>query len=411
LQLKSIFYTPEILLKILAFDFTTICLRSFKEMVNRVCLFINILIRVFMKQLLYISIVLLTVISFAPNIHAKDNSDDILLFLPAILSSAPPAPKPKRTVPPIVRGKSITTVLTTPQSGFFSLEEYQNRIYAGTYCFPAVAAMLHNTTGLVYGINTVEESIYDLYHDPVTRRLYISSEKSSGRVYTWDGKNLVEFWDGPLVSTIATRRVFGHLVTISADYENSDCGVYVHGVGRPHLPNSSGKFIRDIVVFKGKALIIGFDYNREVGGWYESTDLIHWTWRDMWPKMRFLRAKVAERGKKLYIGGSPYTNGARHGPGVLLQTYSLNSVDIAEMFPGEMVFGFDVDQNSGAVYVGAHMGWRDNGKAQIWRYYGGHWTKIAELAEAETPALLLNLDGLYVATRQQGGHGKVYLIK
>lgn len=344
----------------------------------------------------------------SPDVHTADKEDELLLSLPPVLSKAKTR---RRTVPPIIRGRSIETIMTTNHSGFFSLGEYKKGVYAGTYCFPSVEAFLHNTSGLIRGINTVGESIYDLYNDPVTGRLYISAEKAEGRVYTWDGRKVEEFWRAPLESTTATRRIFGHMVTLSAQFNSPKCAVHIHGVGRPTLPQSDGKFIRDIVVFKGKALIIGFDYKREVGGWYESSDLITWQWRDMWPKLRFLRAKVAERGNKLYIAGSPYSNGSRHGPGVLVQTYSLERVGPGGQFPGEMVFGFDVDQHSGAVYVGAHMGWRSHGKAQIWRYYAGHWTQIAEFDEAEIPAMHLNLNGLYVASRQENGHGKVYLIQ
>ena len=350
-------------------------------------------------------------------------NDVLFLLLSGVifhLNPHPQPPRPQPVYPPIVYGTSITTVLTTPQSGFFSVAQYKGKAHAGTYCLNCGGTEFKNTAGTSMIVDNVRESVYDLFPDPVTGLLFLSSENSRGRVYTWDGSQLKLFWQDPeqVDSTLGTRRIMGHLVTISGEYKDPpESAFYIHGVGRPYLPGSSTKFIRDIFEFKGKVLILGFDYEKEVGGWYESTDLIHWTWRELWPNMRFLRGRVTEGGNKLYIAGSPYTDGERHGPGVLIQTYTANpnpmagDLHIAQFFDCQLVFGFDVDHHSGAVYVGAHMGWRAAGDAQIWRYFAGQWSMIAILEEAETPSMTLTNDGLYVATRQEGGNGKVYLIK
>jgi hypothetical protein len=350
---------------------------------------------------------------------------------------------------PLVSGNSVEVVMKTQNhNGFFSLAQYQGIIHAGTYCLNCSGGVdLKNpVTPLNLAFDDVYESLYDLTPDPVSGNLYISAENAQGRVYRWKPGQTspTEVWRAKNETewgTLATRRLSSKfenkLVTIIGRFNSSDltkmeAGFYVletkiggsgaaawSVLGSSHTPN--GTFLRDIVEFKGKLLLIGFDYNREVGGWYEPTDstLQQWQWRDVKDNMRFLRAKVSNGGDKLYIAGSPYSNGQRIPPATLLQTYTTLPSDVTpawQDWDSEMVFGFDVDPNRRAIYVGAHKGWYSEGEAAIWRYYNGQWTVIARVNEPETPAMLLTSKGLYVATRDGWGYdeatnGKVYLIK
>lgn len=309
---------------------------------------------------------------------------------------------------PYLDKHSIIPVAETEHSGFFSVKELSNGdIVAGTYCYPHTKQcdLIHIGKGVV-GKILAGESIFSI--NEIDSKIYLSTE-NRGKIFIsslkdYDFKlNKGVFQDG-LRGCFKTEKLFGKIISIGSTLGQKPFNTEIRVKGHGVVAHFNGRYIKDLILFKGKAIAPGIDHRNNTAGWAESSDGISWKWAPKRKAAEFMHAAVSPNGRVMLIGGM------ENGTAALFET--VDGVNVRHLNTYQK-FGY-VTKPSWLTNVYAIIpvsrGWRSkSGGAHLFLHPGK--VDLRSIPEAEITGLItVNENTLYMASRQEDGHGKVYQV-
>lgn len=292
---------------------------------------------------------------------------------------------------------SASAILGYTGKGYMSVLADNNKLYGGSYNLHGQQTL--KTTQGSYSI-PANESIYQIVKDG--NRLLLACEMSGGKLYSlMNGKTEV-LWSGGLDDVISAGRFNGQLCAVSTSYNNG--GIKFHNITKGiHKTLAGGKFhARQIIQYGNFFYILAFDYSKNVGGWFISSDLINWSWRGTMPKERSLKA-VVHKGK-MYIATSPY-NGSRVPPAKIKVWDGRALKDHFVSTSGHAMF-FGIASDGQNLYYGTLTNWGGGGNAILYKNKKPIWT----CPEPEITDISCSDGNVYVATRNAHRSGRIYRI-
>ena len=331
-------------------------------------------------------------------------------------SPAPaPAPTPAPTPPNPTGSATVSPVATTGDPGFFSLKSYQNVLFAGTYGTGKVYSSANGFAGPVANLN-VGESVYVMRE--FGGYLYANTENRGEIWRSRFGNNWDRVFPGEHTA-IGTGLVEhgGFLYACYTTLNNRAGRIYRSRSGNPgtwqHVFGNSRQgtdvTLRELIVFQNTIYCLSYDYDSGIGGFYTSTDGRTWTWRARQELRNKRPIKAHVYRGALWISTSPFTNRRVPPSGV----YRFDGRRLTMAFEdASRSVGTDLVDFGGDLYFCNDVNWRaTSGRAALFRSPSGDpgtWTLVTTFDEAEAMDLEVHGGHLYIATRQQGGHGKVY---
>lgn len=313
---------------------------------------------------------------------------------------------------------------TSPDSGFFVLARHEatGEMWAGTY--GGDKSRLFVKRAGVWKLHTElpeTESVFRLLYHPATRRLYANSERYLKGPCLWrlEGDRWVNTGVGD--DYPEKQGTMGLGLGIGADGALY-AGVTPYTPGRPtkgyvwrstdganwEKCSETYSVAKHFLAYRGKTyalLTFGKGNDRLArlgkGGWETVSEI---------PDGRSLQYGVEFR-ENLYLGGTDSASGK--GAVYRYDDSTLEKVFEAEV-SGGFVVGFAKVRTADRewLYAGYCAGWRAKGKpgALYSTADGLRWQQAKVFSEAEcwTVAAGETARVLYAATRQEGGHGKIY---
>jgi len=293
-----------------------------------------------------------------------------------------------------IKGRA-TQILPSERPGYFAVEVWQGQVFGGTYALNRPQTLRRD--GAAWPIPATE-SIYQMVPDG--DRLLLCCEHSGGKLFQLRGGAVSTAWSGGLHTTISAFRAKGRLFAVSTRFDEG--GVMVHDTGNNRsVTLSDGKtHARQGFEYEDFAYIIGFDYSRNMGGWWISADGNVWNWRDMMPGIRPLKAAI---GDKVYLACSPY-NGQRIPPATIM-SWDGRNLEVEHRQGGHAMF-MGIAADGSDWFAGSLTNWRGSGNAVLVHNGKVIWTA----PHPEIPDLCLDKGVLYAATRNERGVGGIWRI-
>lgn len=321
-----------------------------------------------------------------------------------------------RTATLTVIEQVATVVGTTTDPGFFSLAAFDGQLYAGTYGTGKVYGTLNGWAGPLVDLNT-GESVYVMAE--YGGYLYANTE-SRGEIWrTANGWDWERVFDGEATAIGCGLATFGGQLYAGYTRLSDGAGrIYRSTTGNrgswQHVFGGSDQgsdvTLRELIVYGGALYALNFDLEGSVGGFYTTSNGTTWTWHGMLADKRPIKAHVWNG--YLWFSTSPYTTSRVPPAGV----YRWDGTNLVAVYadPARAV-GTDILDFDGALYFVDMVNWRaTSGRAGLHRSptgAPGTWSEIHSFPEAEAMDMEVFDGHLYVATRQEGGHGKVYLVR
>lgn len=304
-------------------------------------------------------------------------------------------------------GNDKWPVLTAMQGHikFMSLAMHKGVLAAGTYSNGGPVAVHYGKAVRKF---PAKESVHSLVSTP--SHLIASFEKDSE---VKDGVTGDRLAGGNKYMVTDTRELLGKFVSASTkSFRNSD-GVYIKVHGKDIVRVSKGKwFCRQFFMDGDTANLLAFNYDKEEGGVFQSTDLKTWTWRPIFANYRPMRA-VIHKGIP-HISFSKYVNKTRLTAGVL----TLEKDPISGLYSSYQIIdedpthkgAFDIVSFKGHIYY-TTLNWKGSGNASVRTNQSGKFETLVEFDEPEALGLVATPWGnLYVGVGGNGRRGKVYEV-
>ncbi|MFH1375870.1 MAG: hypothetical protein ABIH35_04350, partial [Patescibacteria group bacterium] len=296
---------------------------------------------------------------------------------------------------------------TTGDPGFFSLKKWNNKLYAGTYGSGKIYS--YPSWQLRADLNAGESAYKMLEYKGY---LYVNTENNGRLFRTSDGTNFEQVHNSGTLG-FGLEEYNNYLYSTHTKI-NEEAKLYRSDIGTGwqeiSWPEKAKKDVRELIEYKGILYGLGFNYDNEYGGFYKSSDGTSWTWHNVQKNVRFIKGHVWNNF--LWISGSPYKNGDRKPPASVYRWDGTNLVKVFEN--NNHNIGTDIIDYNGYLYFVDMVNWRaTSGKASLYRSptgESGTWQEICSFDEAEAMDMEVFDGSLYVATRQEGGHGKVYEV-
>jgi hypothetical protein len=296
-------------------------------------------------------------------------------------------------------GLAVTELWTTDKQGFFSVAVHNGDLYSGEY---AARGRVRNASGTVYDLNG-GESVYRMLS--AGGSLWTVTE-SNGGLYR-DGRQILNAnkWGFGLVehggyvySTHSNPRTRIFRTRIS-DGAVEECSV----------DTDAHCTARSICVLNGVLYAPGFDYGKEVGGWFRSTGGRNFKWTEQLANVRFLDS--CSWNGRVWLAASPYKGGSRIHPA---SVYSTSGEGVREELRTTSTrVGMCITPYRDGLAFGTLVNWRaTSGQGELWTMdAGGQWGLLWKAPEPELTRLVEHDGVLYAVTRKENGHGKVYAVK
>lgn len=296
---------------------------------------------------------------------------------------------------------SVTPILPPYPKGYMSVTKHDGKIYGGTY-------QLNGRNVVRWPGGEAEVPVRESVYQMVSQggRLLLACEHAGGKLFRLAGGGVAPVFSGGLDGIISTGQFAGQVCAVSTSYDNG--GIKFHNLKTGAVRTLAGNrwHARQILEFRGAYYILAFDYSTETGGWFVSRDLNTWSWRGHLKNVRPLRAVV--HGGKMYIACSPFTGGKRHGPATIM---SWDGAKVRTEFRSKdghaMFFGIASDGQN--IWAGTLTNWRGSGRANLYRG-PKEWKKIWTAPDPEITSIYAEDGVAYVATRNEGGAGRVFKI-
>lgn len=311
---------------------------------------------------------------------------------------------------------AFTPIGTTSDAGFFSLREYEGKLFAGTYGTPRSytwdGSVWKEVTGDLW---TAGESLFDMTPFSVDGKLYGTTE-SSGKVFRFEGTGWKQVFDtgDAYVNGYSIVEFKGYLFTGFRDFPNTGFRIVrsPDGVNWSTVWMSSSFSEGRFVVYNGHLYVLGVRYGVDRGEAYRTSDPLSNNWGApvFVEDGRNLGGRGIVWNGKLYFGTEEWPYDA-DGRGAV---YSWDGTMLTEVFNppfADDAQGFTaLEVFNGKLYAISRTGWRTPGNAKLYQINpGGKGELVTTFPEAEGWALEVYNGKLYAGTRQEGGNGKVYM--
>ncbi|MBU4026557.1 hypothetical protein KKC83_03390, partial [Patescibacteria group bacterium] len=312
-------------------------------------------------------------------------------------------------------GGGMSVIGTTDHTGFFSLGEFNGKLYAGTYqlskdsklySYPPWAHVASVKTG---------ESIYDIQE--YKGYIYLNTE-NHGRIFrSSDGKSFTKVFEdtqasyvlgfslaefnGNLYATTQTMPEYGGKLKIWKTSNGTNWS-------QASLPIDTTKYwVQNLVEYKDKlyAFIHDRDNANDVG-YFVTSDGNSWSWVD-------LESGAGNVGLKggvvwndnIWILGEDVINESFY------KVFKFNGTNIVEMYRYDgRPYATDIVVFNEILYLSDSVSWNaTTGNASLYKSSdGSNWEKVYDFPEPETMAMQVYNGALYITTKHRGEEGKVY---
>jgi len=294
---------------------------------------------------------------------------------------------------------------------YMSLNIIDDRVMAGTYCFPGSTAQMHcEGYGIVDTID-VGESIFRITEDH--GYIYLACEYQD--IYRdivrlnpmdYDFKFYKQLKRGEHAGAFDVKRLLGELIFIGGGE------IYTDGIGTTKEWEENDYYVKFAFQSQNTAFVAGYSYRNSCAGWFDSWDAVKWSWKNIGPKYsRFMQAAVTEDQKFIYLVGTNNYRGDDHNrDSATLWQYEVSSGILIQLWN---FLGFDYIScikisDTGKVYFILTKGWRSQESGATLVYWDGRKPyPIAEFDEGEGRELVIKDGYAYCATRKDKVRGKV----
>ena len=295
---------------------------------------------------------------------------------------------------------------------YMSLNIIDDRVMAGTYCFPGSTAQIHCEGYGIVDTLDVGESVIDI--EPDHDYAYLACE------YEWI------YWD--IIRTDPTKYDFQPYKRLKRGYHAGAFGIkrllgelvfigggeiYTDGYGTSKEWDKE-YFVKFSFQCQDTAFVAGYSYELQSAGWFHSENCYEWEWKNIGLKYsRFMAAAVTEDEQFIYlVGTNNYQNGHNHNAATLWQ-YEVATGILIQLwnFPGFDYISCIKISDTGKVYFILTKGWRSQESGATLVYWDGKKPHpIAEFEEGEGRELIIKGGYAYCATRKDLSRGKITKI-
>jgi len=303
---------------------------------------------------------------------------------------------------------SCVPVGTGYADGFFSLEAFRGKLYAGQFGYG------HESQSMLYsyppwelvqpGLTGVGESVCALLE--FDGYLYANTENSGDIFRSPDGRNWERVYDGPAGSIGCGLAEFnGSLYAINYGYATSDHGRVLRldagGWTTVYDSGNESLYVREIVAYRNR--LYAFGVLGDQGKMLSSPNGSDWTLENV-PE-RFFRAHVWDG--YLWLGSTEKYTGGTAG------VWRFDGTNFDLLYVTDREYVTDIRDMDGHLFAGTSNGWKeDTGPSYLLMSPDGvsDWQRVCQFGETAIWALGV-LDGeLYVGTWQYGVGGSVYQV-
>ncbi len=292
---------------------------------------------------------------------------------------------------------------------YMSIGDIDNRIMAGTYCFPGSVAQIHcEGYGIVDTID-VGESVFRITEDH--GYVYLACEYQD--IYRdivrlnpmdYDFKFYKRLKRGTHAGAFGIKRLLGELVFIGGGE------IYTDGYGTSKEWDKE-YFVKFGFQCQDTAFVAGYSYEDQSAGWFRSKNCYGWDWENVGPKYsRFMAAAVTEDEQFIYlVGTNNYQDKHSHNAATLWQ-YEVATGILIQLrnFPGFDYISCIRISDTGRIYFILTKGWRSQEPgAQLVYWDGRKPHPIAEFEEGEGRGLIIKDGYAYCASRKDLSGGKI----
>jgi len=304
-------------------------------------------------------------------------------------------------------------VASTSDPGFFSLRAYEGELYAGTYGTGKIYSSSNGWAEPVVDLD-VGESVYVML--PFAGHLYANTENRGEIWRSADGTHWERVFDGAHTAIGTGLTIFdGQIYAAYTTLSDASGRVFRSPTGAPgtwtrvfgDASQGTDVTLRELIVYDRRLFLLSFDREGNAGGLYTSSDGTTWTWSSFLLDNRPIKAHVWN--ELLWVSTSPYSGGRIPPAGV----YRWNGLSLVMAYEDHArAVGTDITDYRGALYFTDDVNWRattgSGGLHCSETGRPGEWAEVAAFDEAEAMDMEVFDGHLYVATRQEGGHGHVY---
>lgn len=334
-------------------------------------------------------------------------------LLDATIDAASDGPAAPDAGPPVFSHKVLAS---TTDPGFFSLRSFGNQLLAGTYGSGKIYSSANAWAAPVVDLKA-GESVYVM--QPFGAALYANTENRGEIWRSTDGKSWSKVFGGASTAigtglAVYKGQLYAAYTTLSDNagriYRSStgNSGSWSHVFGSKTQGTDVG--LRELIVYNNVLYCLSYDWDGKIGGFYTSTNGTSWSWHPKLSQQRPIKAHVWKG--YLWISTSPYTS-KRVPPA---SVYRFDGKALIKVFqdPARAI-GTDLLDFDGALYFVDMVNWRaTTGASALHRSptgAPGSWKTVLTFPEPEAMDLAVHGGKLHVATRHEGGHGKVYRIE
>lgn len=292
--------------------------------------------------------------------------------------------------------------------GFFSLETFAGKLYAGQFGYG------HEAQSMLYrwapweltspGVTGISESICALRS--FQGALYANTE-SSGDIYrSTDGQNWQRVHDGQDGTIGCGLAVFeDHLYAINYGNQREEHGLILRQDGdrwtTVYDSGSAALYIREIIAYDG--LLYAFAVEDRQGRMLWSRDGINWQIQDV--ANRYFRGHVWNGF--LWLGSTDYSADGEVG------VWRFDGQEFVKMHSADQRYVTEIEDLDGRLFAGTSNGWKDeSGPSVLLMSPDGSqdWQPICTFSETAIWSMAV-LDGtLFLGTWDYGGGGAVYRV-
>jgi hypothetical protein len=305
---------------------------------------------------------------------------------------------------------ACTPVGTSYSDGFFTLEGYEGRLYAGQFGYG------HEARSMMFtyppwslsepGLTGISESICAMTrHDGY---LYANTE-SSGDIFRTRGDDVWErVYDGENGSIGCGMAALGGTL-YAINYRNSqrDHGRILRQDGDAwRVVYDSGDeplYLREIVTFGSTVYAFAVNEDTRAGRMLTSQNGTDWTPTEV--PNRFFRGHVWNDA--LWLSSTSSTSNGE------VAVWRFDGQDFTRVHSGTRRYFTDLQNHAGSLFAATSNGWKDNsGPSSLWRSDNGTdgWERVCEFSETAAWSLAEVGGVLYVGTWEFGGRGHVYEV-
>ena len=300
----------------------------------------------------------------------------------------------------------------SPQSFFCIKKLTDGRILAGTYSFPGETSMVYQIKDSTPKVKIdCGESVIDIIDDG--NKIYYITEHR-GDIYSTDMnfgnlKKELHLSGGKYNGAFGAAVVLGKLVFIGGGE------IYTAGVGTTEKFGDS-RYVKSVFEHGGIAYAPGYDKKTDSGGWYESKDAVHWSWKS--PRgagrCRFIRGESV--GDFVYLFGTANYAGGDHHRDSAAVFASKNMEQVTEI---KRFAGFDFCSHGawhqGVLYASLTKEWKSNktgAELVALTLKSGFWETetLAQFDESGARGVVIDSGQIYVPTMLWQQRGRVYQV-